>query len=196
LDKSTFQSLSKQEHFYLDVYFLENLTPILCMEILGDLRKETHGSKTAEQKVAELAKKFGGSGPATNIDYRTLCMNSLLGSHFPLDGKIVPQSTRRVDDPNGGYGVVIGLSPFNRAILRWRRGEFEEFEKEFSGYWRKVTQNLDFKSFRDQLNNLHVVLPKIYDFTELQTAIDQLLATPEHQNVWLFWLLSQLSAPQ
>ncbi|MFZ2149449.1 MAG: hypothetical protein WAV28_19735, partial [Sedimentisphaerales bacterium] len=71
LDKSTFQSLSKQEHFYLDIYFLENLTPILGMEILADLRKETPGSKTAEEKVTELAEKFSGSGPATNVDYRT-----------------------------------------------------------------------------------------------------------------------------
>ena len=72
----------------IDSFFKENLTPILGLELLGDLRKETHGSKTAEEKVTELAEKFGGSGPVTNVDYRTLCVESLLGNHFPLDGRI------------------------------------------------------------------------------------------------------------
>ena len=44
LDKSTFQSLSYREHIFLDKYFYENNTPILCMELLGDLSK--YKSKT------------------------------------------------------------------------------------------------------------------------------------------------------
>ena len=195
LDKSTFQSLSKQEHLFLHIHFKENLTPILGMEILGDLRKETPGSKTAEQKVAELAEKFGGSGPATNVDYRTLCMNSLLGIHFPLDWRIRPQNARSVRARNGLYGVIIDLSPLNRAILRWSSGKFEEFEREYAGFWRDVTQNLDLKSFKNQLNSRHVILPKVSNFEELCETVDSLLITVAHQDVWLSWLLDQLSLP-
>lgn len=196
LDKSTFQSLSKREHLFLRKHFKENLTPILGLELLGDLRKETHGSKTAEEKVTELAEKFGGSGPVTNVDYRTLCVESLLGNHFPLDGRIIPQSARSVQDAEGGWGVVINLSPLNQAILRWRRGEFEEFEREFAAFWREATRNFDFDSFRDQLNVHHVILPKVYNFTELKETVGRLLATPTHQDVWLSWLLDQLSVSE
>jgi len=195
LDKSTFQSLSKNEHLFLHKHFKENLTPILGMELLGDLRKETPGSKTAEQKVTELAEKFGGSGPATNIDYRTLCANSLQGNHFPLDGSIIPQSARQVYDPERGWGAVIDLSPLNKAILRWRKGEFEKFEQEFAGYWRKTTQSFNLDSFRDQLNSYHVILPKVNNFKELRETVDSLLTTAVHQDVWFSWLLDQLSLP-
>lgn len=193
LDKSTFQSLSMREHFFLHKYFKENLTPILGMELLGDLRKETPGTKTAEQIVTELARKFGGSGPATNADYRNLCVQSLLGNHFPLDGRIIPQSAHLSRGPDGSYGVIISLSPLNQAILRWRRGEFEEFELEFAGFWRKTTQNLDLDSFRDQLNVHHIILPRIDNLPELQATVDRLLATTTFQDVWLSWLLDQLS---
>lgn len=196
LDKSTFQSLSKREHSYLDIHFLENLTPILGMEILADLQKEALGSETAEETVSKLAEKFGGSGPATNVDYRTLCAQSLLGYHIPLTGQIVPQSARPVHARDGTSGIVIDLSPLNHAILRWQDGKFEEFEQELAGYWRKVTQNLDFDSFRDQLNSKHVILPKVSNFRELRETVDSLLATVAHEDVWLSWLLGQLSLPK
>ena len=195
LDKSTFQSLSKREHLFLHIHFTENLTPILGMELLGDLRKETPKSKTAEEKVSALAEKFGGSGPITNVDYRTLCVQSLLGNRFPLDGRIIPQSARQVQDPDGGWGVVINLSPLNQAILRWSDGKFKEFERQFAGFWRKETQSLDLDSFRDQLNRHYVILPKVSNFEELRETVDSLLATVAHQDVWLSWLLDQLSLP-
>ena len=195
LDKSTFQSLSKDEHLFLHMHFMENLTPILGMEILGDLRKEAPGTKSAEQKLSELADKFGGSGPATNVDYRSLCFESLLGNHFPLDGRIIPESSRAVHDPKMGRGMIIDLSPLNRAILRWQDGKFEEFEREFSTYWRQVTLNLDLDSFGDQLNAYHVILPRVDNFRELRETVDTLLADVAHQEIWLSWLLGQLSPP-
>ena len=129
LDKSAFQSLSRREHLFLDMHFMENLTPILGLELLSDLRKEEPGSKTAEQKVTELAEKFGGSGPATNVDYQTLCLQSLLANHFPLDGRIIPQASRSVRARDGTRGFIVDLSPLDQAILRWSSGEFEEFER-------------------------------------------------------------------
>lgn len=195
LDKSAFQSLSLREHLELDEHFMENLTPILCLEILADLRKEVPGSKSSEQKVAELADKFGGSGPVTNVDYQTLCRESLLGNHFELDGHIVPESARLFPEHNGRHGLIVDLSPFNRSILRWADGEFEEFEREFAGYWRQVTQNLELESLQEQLNAHYVILPKVSDFKELHDTVDRLLATVAHQDIWFLWLLQQLSFP-
>ena len=195
LDKSTFQSLSMREHTFLHKHFKENLTPILGLELLGDLKKVTPGSKVGEGLVAELARKFGGSGPATNLDYRSLCKESILGNHFPLDGWIIPQSAHAVHDPEMGWGAVIGLSPLNQSILRWRRGEFEEFEHKFAQYWRAITQEPDIDSFQDQLNIHHVIVPKVIKLSELQTTVDSLLSTVAYQDVWFEWLLNQLSLP-
>jgi len=40
LDKSAFQSLSRREHLFLHIHFMENLTPILGMERLGISEKK------------------------------------------------------------------------------------------------------------------------------------------------------------
>ena len=37
------------------------------------------------------------------------------------------------------------------------RGKFEEFEREFAGFWRDVTRNLELDSFQDQLNVFHII---------------------------------------
>ena len=195
LDKSAFQSLSRREHLFLDIHFMENLTPILGLELLADLRKAPRGSKTADEMVAELAEKFRGSGPTTNVDYRTLCVNSLLGNHFPLDGRITPDSGRPVLGPDGSRGYFVDLSPINRAILRWARGEFGDFEREFAEYWRDTTRSLDFESFRRQLDAHRVVLPKVDSLAELRQNVNSLLITATLQDVWLRWLLDQLSVP-
>lgn len=196
LDKSAFQAFSRREHLFLDIYFMENLTPILGLELLADLQKQGRGSKTAEEKVAELAAKFGGSGPATNIDYRTLSFNSLLGNNFPLAGRIIPQNQRPVRGPDGSRGMFIDLSPLNRAILRWSCGKFEEFEHDFAGYWRVSTRDLDPDAFSSQLDSNHVVLPKANTLQEVQHNADTLLTTITLQEVWLSWLLTQLSLPK
>lgn len=193
LDKSAFQSLCRREHLFLHIHFMENLTPILGLELLGDLRKDGQGSKTAEEKVTELAEKFGGSGPTTNVDYRTLCLNSLLGRHPPLDGRIIPQGGRSVRGRDGGRGFIVDLSPLNQAILRWADSQFEDFEREFAGHWREVTRNLDVESFIDQLNAHHIILPKADSLAELRQYVDALLSSTAIQDVWLTWLLDQLS---
>jgi len=195
LDKSAFQSLSQREHHFLDMYFMENLTPILGMELLGDLAKHRRDSVSPEKKVAELAAKFCGSGPVTNMDYRTLCVRSLLGEQFPLDGQIFPDNFTLVRASNGSWGGLIDLGPFNQAILRWSRGEFFEFEHILSKYWRRVTRSLSLKSFGDQLNTHHVIIPRVEGTEDLIPVTESLLATATLQDVWLNWLLGQLALP-
>ena len=64
LDKSAFQSFSRREHLSLHIHFLENPTPILAMELLADLKKPSKDGKSPQQKVQELAEKFGGKWAA------------------------------------------------------------------------------------------------------------------------------------
>lgn len=55
LDKSTFQSLGYEEHLELKKHFMENLTPILAMEIVADLAKEVKGKSSDDKLHRKLA---------------------------------------------------------------------------------------------------------------------------------------------
>src|SRR5206468_2007056 len=123
LDKSTFQSLSREELRTLRSHFMEVLPPILVHEIVGDLAREVAEGASADEKVAELAAKFGGSGPATAHDYRGMCLNSLNGNDVPMNGGIPAKGAIAVPDPeSGGYGLFVDLAPENHALMRWASG--------------------------------------------------------------------------
>jgi hypothetical protein len=192
LDKSAFQSLSWREHLVLDVHFTENLTPILGLELLADLRKEEPGTRPGDEIAKGLAAKFGGSGPATNIDYRTLCILSLQGETLPSDGRIVVEASHVGRTSDGSLGALIDLSPLNRGILRWSKGHFEEFEREFAAYWGERTKSLEMDSLLEELSYHHVIIPKVETIKELREEVDRLLATATLQDVWLKWLFAQL----
>ena len=143
LDKSSFQSLSRDELRALREHFMETLPPILVHEIVGDLAREVEAGASADDKVAELAAKFGGSGPATTWDYRTMCLGSLSGRGVPMDGSIPAKMAVPVPDPDGeGYGVLIDLAPENHALLRWARGQFTPEEREAATAWRAEAKEL------------------------------------------------------
>ena len=195
LDKSAFQSLSRREHLFLHKHFTETLTPILAMELLADLSKQRGLPTSPDSWVAVLAEKFGGSGPVTNADYRTLCVCSLMGARFVMDGRIVPAKATVVGGPGRPRGLYIGLSPVNEAILRWSMGDFSELERQLAGLWRRATESISLESFRDQLNDHHVILPSVRGLEDLLPTTDALLSTATLQDVWLDWLIAQLAVP-
>jgi len=198
LDKSTFQSLSRREHVLLHKHFTENLTPILAMELLGDLAKQPkrqRRKKSAESQVSEIAGKFGGSGPVTNVDYLTLVYTALLGAPVPTTGQIIPENVTHVQGPGGSRGALIGPSAFNRALLQWSGGRFSEFERELADYWRQITKGISLDAFRSRLDTHHITLPHVEQLEHLTPTADGLLATHTLQDAWLEWLLGQLSLP-
>lgn len=192
LDKSAFQSLSLREHFQLDLHFMENVTPILGMELLGDLARAGRGTRTADELVSDLAGKFGGSGTSANVDYMSACHSSLRGAVVAMDGRIAPQNMKVVPDKKGGYGALIEPAPLNEAIMRWAGGEFQEFERMIAEYWRQVTRSFDQDSFVRQLEKYRVILPTSSSPDELAKKIDYLLGKSSLQNVWLEWMIEQL----
>lgn len=59
LDKSAFHGLSYRESMWLDRHFVQNTTPYLVLEVMGDLAKQLKGQKDQAQYVTRLAQKFG-----------------------------------------------------------------------------------------------------------------------------------------
>jgi len=192
LDKSTFQSLSYREHLFLNKHFYENNTPILCIELLGDLSKYKSNFKRGKQKVTELSKKFGGSGPVTNCDYRTLCVCSLLGQQIPLDGRIVPDNYTPIRSPDGTTGGIIDLGPFNKAIMRWSTGDFHGYEMIISRYWRKITKNLNLSDLSEQLEKEYVIIPRVNNKEDILPALNRIIDNTNLQSVFFSWILTQM----
>jgi len=196
LDKSTFQSLSYREHIFLDKHFYENNTPILCMELLGDLSKYKSNLKQGKQKVIELSRKFGGSGPVTNYDYRTLCVNSLLGQPIPLNGRIVPDNYTPVRSSDGTDGGIIDLGPFNKAIMRWSVGDFREYEIILSKYWRELTKNISLSDLSGQLEKNYVIIPRVKKQEDIIPALNKFIDNTSLQNIFFNWILNQMQVDE
>jgi hypothetical protein len=193
LDKSAFEALSFREHSQLDFHFMENVTPILGMELLGDLAASGRGTRSADEFVTELASKFGGSGTSSNVDFWTACRISLLGASIAMDGRIAPENMTVVPAEGGGYGALVEPSALNEAIMRWSAGMFDEFELEIATHWRRVTKAVDQDAFVRQLEQHHVILPRADSGAELVRKADYLLGKSGLQDVWLEWMIAQLA---
>ena len=87
IDKSTFQMLKYDELLYLSNYYKHNITPILVMEILGDLKKEVEdGRKPAIERVRDFARKLFPVYTIVNVHYKKVVNSDLLGSPLHLTG--------------------------------------------------------------------------------------------------------------
>ena len=136
-DKSTFQMLSSREHLRRSIPFFENVTPVLVTEILADLSKVLRSGQDPAAKVAELAGKFHGSGGPVNHEARLLVVQSLIGNDIPMTGQVLAQGGVEIDHPQMGRGFMIDLTWWNEAILRWRRGEFNDVERQYAELGRR-----------------------------------------------------------
>lgn len=150
IDKSTFEALNRAEAIELDWSHYWNMPPTLVAEILGDLTKEHECGRDPHGWVKTLARKFGGSGPIINIGYRTLCVGELFGAVVPMERKIVPFTNQSIDEHGETIGFI-GLSEWNRAILRWAVGDFREDDLHLSKTWRDATRAFGLSSFEAEL---------------------------------------------
>ena len=89
-DKSTIQSLSGAEARWLPHMYYSNITPILFLEIMADLKKVPSTARTPEQFVSGLAKKFSPINSAINVHHTDMALNDLVFGNTPeMRGKII-----------------------------------------------------------------------------------------------------------
>jgi hypothetical protein len=149
LDKSALQSLSltNGEIYKLSHHFNFVTCSVLLTEILGDLKKGQTGAEYSTDEVRQLAQKLLGGGYHC-ADYRRLIAGDLMGYGIPMTGQVPLEGGKTTTNAAGQKGVVFGPSPENRAINRWRVGDFSEAEKELAEFWREATRALDLEKFR------------------------------------------------
>lgn len=148
LDKSAFHSFGHEEILLLHRYYWVNITPILVMEVLGDLKKETDEGDLNTKRVIDFANKLFPFNSSTNTHYLNLVEAELLGNeNLPLYKPIV-DSAQLVQMEDGKKGVKINSSQERLAIDRWKEGNFLDSDKTLSQVWRDTT------SQKDLLNNV------------------------------------------
>ena len=142
-DKSFLQSLSVDESMILDQLFCCVVTPLIFVETMADLTKETARGRTAEQVVGGLAERTPVVHSYVNTYHQQVVLEDLLGNrreeidHRPAVAGGIPV---RVE---GKAGVVYRKSPERDAFDRWQDGQFLDVERRFARMWRASLASID-----------------------------------------------------
>lgn len=198
LDKSAFESLSREEHAQRLFRYRENITPVLLREILTDLTKSDPGLGTSPEKgVQILARKFLGSGGVVNADCRKLCAASLTQSgSFEADGRPVLDDYKMVQEDDGSHSVFIDLTEGNRAIMRWAQAEFAEREHRAAAGFRRAATTYGVEALRGRLRQHHVLIPRPKNIVDIASIADDLLGRSALQRAFIDWLMEQSVLPE
>ena len=180
LDKSTLQSLSFDEIVILHRYYLLNIAPVLTIEILGDLKKPSNNT-LSENKVTELANKLLPYDTEVNIHYKNVIADSLLGFDVKMDRRPVIGGGSPVLTKDGEKGIIFEETPEEKALSRWRNGEFTEAENVLAERWRESTRGVDLESFKKHLKDVYNAIPRFNNLGDLKLYLDNLLIQPRFQ---------------
>lgn len=189
IDKSTFQMLSYDELMRLSSYYKHNVAPVLVMEILGDLKKETPEGKTpSDIRVKDFASKLFPMRSVVNSYYRTLVKGELLGYAVEMDGRPTLNIEKIVKTDDGRKGMVVQETAEEKAIYKWKDGKFSEADHDLSQLWRTITTQ------EDLLKNLQKILKasttqRLKSLEELIIKVQSLLSDHTVQDKFLMYLI-------
>ena len=119
LDKSALQSLSYDEIFFLNKYYYINITPVLLIEILGDLKKPSKKNSLSRNEVVVLSNKILPSNSAINVHYKYLILNSLMGYPVEMGRRPHVGGGVPVKAKSGEKGFIFDVSPEEKALNNW-----------------------------------------------------------------------------
>lgn len=165
-DKSFLECLNPEEAFLLHQLFITNITPVLFLEVLANV-KETprHEGKTPEQVVAQLAGKLPTNSSNVNLHHEYLVNNELMGH------SLVPMSYRPIESApplevqaeDGGRGLYYDESTEEKALALWRGGQFSELDKFLADRWKQTQKNLNLNSLARDLQKQLKDVPNFAD---------------------------------
>jgi hypothetical protein len=191
LDKSSFESLSRPEHFFLFAHFLRVLPPVLVAEVVADLTKTDSSARSPEELVARLADKFVGSGPPLHVGHWSLLRNDLMAADIVMDGRSYPASARQVPDRGHGPGVIIDISPTNRDIMRWARGDFHDGDREVADSWRNSSIPFPADTLEASIHSRGATIPRLTTIEAVRAWVDEMIGNADLGSLWLDWLIEK-----
>jgi hypothetical protein len=189
IDKSTFQSFSFGELYRLTCYYKHVITPVLTMEILGDLKKDTSkGSTLPEVRVKDFARKLFPSNSVVNLHYKQLIKGNLEGISIVMARKPIVGVNKFVASSTGQKGYIVQETDEEKSIHKWKIGNFSDADKELSSLWRVSTTNEDLLTRLKETLKTPSSVP-LKDFAELNQLVDEHILNTANQQALLLALL-------
>jgi len=187
LDKSSLQSLGTLEFDELRRYYTQVVSPVLLIEILGDLKK--NDSEKQRTLVRAFARKIVPAMSIALPHYMNLIAAEMAGGRFQMDGRPMLLGGQRVLAESGEEGHVSEETVEEKAIHRWQVGEFQKAEEILSTRWREATKALDLQSAQNALSRQYRRNLKLGSIEELGEFVEDLIAASEPATL-LQWFLA------
>ncbi len=186
-DKSTFQSLSVDEIFFLRTYYFPTITHILIIEVLADLKKGETDALTPD-RVSDFSNKILQLNPTYSIPYYDLLEMNLLGYKVEMLGRPNVGGGKNVIDKDGKTGVVFKQAVEEQILQRWRDSKFQEAEELLVDSWRDSIEDTkidisalerpDFLKGMKKLSDITAYIDNYFKLPEAQQEIlTNILAT-------------------
>jgi uncharacterized protein YaaR (DUF327 family) len=176
VDKSTFQSLSKKEVFYLQQYYHVVYCSTLFYETLADLAKCSN-IEEGKKEVSKISYKINGMDTCFTTEFRELLTAELFGYEINMDGRPILSRGKDIVDNEGNRGVFFEESPEYEALRKWTEGKYSEAEKQLAENWRNSTKKITLDKAKNQSDSFK----KIKNIDELKKFTTKVLENPEFQ---------------
>ncbi|MCI5189074.1 MAG: hypothetical protein D3905_04580 [Candidatus Electrothrix sp. AS4_5] len=193
-DKSFLQSLTVDESVWLDNYFISNICPLFYSETLADLSKSVKEGRTPENEVRIISNKTPQMKIAVNVFHQDLCHANLNGYEIKMDGRPLIPGGKPVQSENK-KGFVFEPSPETKAFERWQNEEFLELEREYAKLWREATEQADFNSVSERLNQFGIKIPRCNSLQKAKDAAEEILNTRRDLSQTMSLIFTLLNEP-
>jgi len=197
-DKSTIQSLSASEALWLTHHYTSNITPVLFLEIMADLKVIPRDQRTPEQIVSGLADKFTPLNSYVNIHHFSLYLQELvLGHAVPMQRRVVIGGGRKFVDKTGKTHLFFDESPEDEAFRRWQDGDFDALERHVAAQWRASLTNIDSAAVAAQWHQeVAGKYPSLTDLQSARAALDIVCSGVRNRYTTLRSLMDSLGIPE
>jgi hypothetical protein len=192
LDKSTLQSLSYEETWCAYRHYWLVFAPILFIEVLGDLKKIAADPERSKRLVTQVAAKIQPVDSCFTAHCKTVLTANLFGNDTNTDGRPIKLGGTPIKDSRGRSALFFEEEPEQKALGRWRTGEFSEAEHLLSERWRQSTRRIDLDSWTRSKRNL----PKVRTISELHNRALDICNSPKYQFENLQFLIYESGIPE
>jgi hypothetical protein len=192
LDKSTLQSLSYNEIWSVYRHYWVVFPPVLFIEVLGDLKKVATDPERSKRLVIKLSDKIQPVDSCFTAHYKIVLTANLFGNEIKTDGRPIKLGGIPIKDSRGLSAIFFEEGPEQKALGRWRAGEFSDAEHLLSERWRESTRMIDLAGWSRSKRNL----PKVRSISELRNRALDICNYPKYQFENLQFLIFESRIPQ
>ena len=191
-DKSVLEGISKPDALLLQRYFYTNITPVLFLEVLADLkeppRKET---QTPSDRVAILADKLPVSSSIINAHHDGLLKGELFlgcvrGEHVKMESVPIASSIPRIVENNGQQmGLFYEESDEEKALAAWRGKQFSRLDDLLAQQWKDTQKSLDLAALSKDLRIAFSAAPKFSTAAAVKAFVDETLLSLDEKKSYV-----------